>query len=301
MADIYKFNPVVSGITTDTESKKSDIKNTTNTENTKSDIGGITSNNKVIDINRVTVSRYVPKELIGRPTDQVKIEIAAEHTSEPIKDLADIDRISKYLIENRRYRDNMLFIVGINFGLRVSDLLQLRFCHLIDENFVFRNTFPILEKKTKNTRKTKRNRYITINDAVVEAVMLYLKNTLDVVSLNDFMFRSNSNNRCDGEPMTRCSVDRILKGIASDLKLNVKVSTHTLRKTFAYHQMVMSNNDPRKLLLLQKMFGHSSAAQTLDYIGITGEEIEKAYMELNLGSENNYLTHNVVRETSGVC
>ena len=52
----------------------------------------------------------------------------------------------------------------------------------------------------------------------------------------------------------------------------------------------MSGNDPRKLLLLQKMFGHSTAAQTLDYIGITSEEIDEAYRMLNLGSvQHNYL------------
>ena len=68
----------------------------------------------------------------------------------------------------------------------------------------------------------------------------------------------------------------MLKGIARDLGLGNRMATHSLRKTFAYHQMVMSGNDPRKLLLLQKMFGHSTAAQTLDYIGITSEEIDEA-------------------------
>lgn len=54
--------------------------------------------------------------------------------------------------------------------------------------------------------------------------------------------------------------------------------------------MVMSNNDSRKLLLLQKMLNHSSPAQTLDYIGITSEEIEEAYKALNLGGRTrNYL------------
>ena len=54
--------------------------------------------------------------------------------------------------------------------------------------------------------------------------------------------------------------------------------------------MVMSNNDSRKLLLLQKMLNHSSPAQTLDYIGITSEEIEEAYKTLNLGGRTrNYL------------
>ena len=45
---------------------------------------------------------------------------------------------------------------------------------------------------------------------------------------------------------------------------------------------IMTPSGPA-LLLLQKMFGHSTSAQTLDYIGITGEEIEEAYMQLNLG------------------
>ena len=54
----------------------------------------------------------------------------------------------------------------------------------------------------------------------------------------------------------------------------------------------MSNNDGRKLLLLQKMLGHSSPAQTLDYIGITSEEIEDAYKNLNLGSHEH--TYNVL-------
>lgn len=210
-------------------------------------------------------------------------ELAAEHTSEPIKSEDDILRISKYLISNKRYRDNMLFIVGINFGLRVSDLRTLRFSDIINANLTFKDSFGILEKKTRNTRKRKKNRYITINRAVVEAVTLYLENT-DGVCLSDYMFRSESNRgKNKNEPLTSKSIDRILKGVANDLELNVKMSTHTLRKTFCYHQMLMSGNDNRKLLLLQKMLGHSSPAQTLDYIGITAEEIEDAYRSLNLG------------------
>ena len=191
----------------------------------------------------------------------------------------------------------MLFIVGINFGLRVSDLLQLRFTQLIDDNFSFRTTFPILEKKTKNTRKVKRNRYISINNAVMDAVTLYLQHS--ECRLDDYMFKSESNRGSNqNKPMSRMSVDRILKEIASTLQLENKMATHSMRKTFAYHQMVMSNNDPRKLLLLQKMFGHSSAAQTLDYIGITGEEIEEAYMKLNLGSRQHYLVDSDIGETA---
>ena len=223
--------------------------------------------------------------------EDTSYEVVNEHASEPIKDVAAIEAISDWFVERGRYRDNMLFIVGINFGLRVSDLLTLRFSHLIEEvptsggetAYRFKTTFPILEKKTKNTRKVKKNRYISINEAVMDAVTLYLEHTPEV-KLSDYMFRSESNcGKNVNRPIHRNSVERILKEVCNSLELDVHVATHTLRKTFAYHQMVMSGNDPRKLLLLQKMFGHSTSAQTLDYIGITLEEIEKAYLELNLG------------------
>lgn len=245
-------------------------------------------NNDIIDVAKIGSSRRKLERGIIQPANEdVVPELAEEHSSEPIKSIEDIMRISAYLIEKERYRDNMLFIVGINFGLRVSDLIQLRFNQLIDENFEFRTTFPVLEKKTKNTRKVQKNRYITINEAVMDAVELYLRHTHR--RLNDYMFRSESNRGGnENKPISRMSVDRMLKEVAQTLGIKTRVATHTLRKTFGYHQMVMSGNDPRKLLLLQKIFGHSSSVQTLDYIGITQEEIEDAYLGLNLGSKNCY-------------
>lgn len=245
-----------------------------------------------IDMEEICKSKRVLQEgLIEPATEDVSYQVAGEHTSEPIKSMGDIQRISAWFLSNGRYRDNMLFIIGINFGLRVSDLLTLRFSHLIDEQFRFKTTFPILEKKTRNTRKVQKNRYITINDAVVDAVVLYLENT-DGVKLSDYLFRGESN-RCGdaNKPIHRNSVERILKEVGEALGLDAHIATHTLRKTFAYHQMLMSNNDPRKLLLLQKMFGHSTSAQTLDYIGITNEEIEKAYLDLNLWGHKENRTH----------
>ena len=256
---------------------------------------------RVIDVAAVNDHRRALNAgLIAPAVEDTSYQIAGEHTSEPIKSIDEIYAISNWFITRERYRDNMLFIVGINFGLRVSDLLTLRFSHLIDEQFRFKTTFPILEKKTKNTRKVQKNRYVTINDAVADAVTLYLEHTPGV-KLSDYMFRGESN-RCGGanKPMHRNHVERILKEVGQDLGLSEHIATHTLRKTFAYHQMLMSGNDPRKLLLLQKMFGHSTAAQTLDYIGITGEEIEDAYLKLNLGIRSTpYLVDSTIGETQG--
>lgn len=224
--------------------------------------------------------------MIEPARETVQCELAPEHAAEPIKSMEDIIAISKYLIQHKRYRDNMLFIVGINFGLRASDLRLLRFSNLINENLVFKECFPVFEQKTRNTRKRKKNRYITINNAVIEAVTLYLMNT-ENVSLSDYLFKSEAVNSGDANvPLTVRSIDRILKGIAKDMGLSTKVSTHTLRKTFCYWMMVYGQNDSRRLLLLQKMLNHSSPAQTLDYIGLTQEEISSAYQTLNLGASS---------------
>lgn len=258
----------------------------------------VTNQSGMIDLKAIQQSaRKLKAGLIAPREEETEIEYAVERAAEPIKRMEDIIRISEYLVSKGRYRDNMLFIVGINFGLRISDLKVLRFSQLINDDCTFRDRFPVLEKKTKNTRKVKRNRYVTINTAVVEAVTLYLEHTPDV-KLSDYMFTSISTNGLNkGKPMSNQGIDLMLKGIARDLGLGIRIATHTLRKTFAFHQMVMSGNDPRKLLLLQKMFGHATAAQTLDYIGITSDEIDEAYRSMNLGSiRYNYLVNSGVYE-----
>lgn len=235
--------------------------------------------------------------LISPAKETVGTELASEHSAEPIKDMNDIMRVTNYLKSQKRWRDNMIFIVGINFGLRISDLRMLRFCDLINPDFSFKVSFPVFEKKTRNTRKRKKNRYVSINDAVVEAVTLYLANTPNV-SLSDYLFRSESNRGAnDNVPMARYSFERILKGIATDLGITSNASTHMLRKTFGYWIMVRGNNDPRTLLLLQKIFGHSTVAQTLTYIGVSEEEIRDAYMNLNIGYSGALLVDSNIYET----
>ena len=257
-------------------------------------MGELISFPQPINIGALKANVRLNSNLIAPARERITQELAEDHTAEPIKNMSDIMRISEFLIKNERWRDNMLFIVGINFGLRASDLRLLRFSNLINDNLTFRNRFPILEKKTKNTRKHRKNRYITINSAVIDAVTMYLEHTPGV-SLSDYMFRSQSHNGRDwNEPLTVRAINQTLEKIAKDLSLPIKFSSHTLRKTFCYHQMVMSNNDPRKLMLLSKMLGHSTISITLDYIGITGEEMEEAYRNLNLGSyAHNYLNSDI--------
>lgn len=250
-----------------------------------------TNNTSFIDTSKLKASC---RDIILPVREEVEDKPLAEnHSAQPIKSAQDIVRLSEYFISNKKYRNNMLFILGINFGLRISDITELRFCDLINPDYTFKEYVTIFEKKTRNTRKKPQNRIIAINSCVQNAVILYLENTPNV-SLSDYMFVNESRNKeyvldfrnnSSGEirkstPMTRQGIDLIIKQATKAIGLKGNYATHTFRKTFAYHYMLQNHNDTRALELLQKMFGHSSIRQTLTYIGITDEEIEEAYHSL---------------------
>ena len=124
------------------------------------------SKNSVINVDTLIQNNHkLAVSLISPAVEDTSCELAPKYAAEPIKSMDDIIRISEYLINRGKYRDNMLFIVGINFGLRVNDLRVLRFSNLINDNCTFNESFAVFEKKTCNTRHRKKNRYITIQEA----------------------------------------------------------------------------------------------------------------------------------------
>lgn len=185
---------------------------------------------------------------------------------EPIKSLKDIQRIKQYLLGKENKRDYLLFVLGINIGLRASDLLVLRIADVVDTSKV-----TVIEKKTKKIKK------FTLNKSAKEAVKLYL-DSVGSYCTDDFLFRSQK-----GGHLTVSSAHRIIKGIMRELGIRGNYGTHSLRKTFGYH--LYRNNitsDAGFLNTLQKIFNHSSSLVTLRYIGITNEVISDAYRSLNL-------------------
>lgn len=236
--------------------------------------------------------RVVPSRSIARPTLVRVIDNAFEddvpkkrsEAAEPIKSIDDINKVSKHLVDTHRYRDNLLFICGINFGLRISDLLELKVGHLLNtDGRSYRARIQVQEQKTGKVR------VLFPNDAVMDAADLYFSDLSDKkepISLNDYLFQSYSNRGKNKEKnnLKRRSVERMLKEIINDeCGIDVNASTHCLRKTFAYQVIMNSNDRSRAIEFLQKIFGHSSQSVTLHYAGITDEEIQYMYQNLNLG------------------
>lgn len=234
---------------------------------------------------------YAPINILEEVEDT---KLSIKHAAEPFKNLRDINRITNYLLSKGKYRDYMLFVVGINFGLRASDLLKLKFKDILNNDSSFKTSFELIEKKTSKTRTHKKARYIKIGKAVQQAVITYLQHNPEI-TLNDYLFTSQKkDDNGNSRPITRQQMERILKSTAKELNIKGNhFSTHSLRKTFGYHMMKQHNNDPRTLLILQQILGHSTSAITLNYIGITQDEIDSAYDSLNLGLREKVLDSDI--------
>lgn len=192
---------------------------------------------------------------------------------EPIKKKKDIEKIKQYLLGKENKRDYMLFVVGINVGLRAGDLLSLKLSDILG-NGKIKDSVSIIEQKTQHTRKTQQIRTFELNDSAKNAIKIYLDSINNEYDLEDYLFKSRKGN----EALTVGSAHKLIKQLMRDLKIQGNYGTHSLRKTFGYH--LYNNGIP--LETIQKTFGHSTQAMTLKYIGITKEVIKSVYNGLNL-------------------
>jgi integrase len=182
---------------------------------------------------------------------------------DPIRSLKDINTIKK-MLKNEKPRDYCLFVLGINTNLRAGDLLkitvgQVRYLKAGD-------LFVLKEEKTRKTRS------ITVNESVVEAIQYWLSSQ-EAIEDNAPLFKSQRGT------LTVQSVNRLVKTWCKDINLPGNYGSHTMRKTFGYHQRVQLNTSIPELMM---MFNHSTQKQTLDYLCIQADEIKDAYMKLCL-------------------
>jgi len=194
-------------------------------------------------------------ENTNRPAKESKIKV------DPIRELKDIKLIKKLLTDNPR--NLCLFVLGINTNLRASDLLRITAGQV--RHLQPGDTLNLKEKKTG------KHRAITVNKAVVEAAqrLLRAKEYQDA----DLLFTGQRG------ALTVPTINAMVKGWCREIKLPGNYGSHTLRKTFGYHQRVTAGTS---IVELMTMFNHSSQKQTLEYLGIQPEEIKSAYLRLEL-------------------
>lgn len=186
---------------------------------------------------------------------------------QPIKDPVKLRLIQEELArrtDKHGERMFLLFELGIHTGLRISDLVRLRKCHVCGE------WLEMVEKKTQKVTR------IPLNVTIRTIIQDRCRDMTD----NQLLFPSQMR-LGDGtqHPITtRCAYDDMRK-IADLFRLEGRIGCHTLRKTFGYWHY-KQNKD---LEMLRQWFNHSSQAVTLRYICMDEEERRKSVQAFNPG------------------
>ena len=177
---------------------------------------------------------------------------------EPIRDKNKIKEI-KSILKKKNNRNYMIFVLGINTGLRIGDLLKLKVEHV-------KNKSHIIIKE----QKISKNKQFLINANLRNEINKYIEDMAE----HEFLFQSRIG---ENKPLSRYQAYRILSTAGKEAGLD-RIACHSTRKTFGYHHYKRYKD----VALLQKLFNHSSPAITLDYIGITQDIIDDSIEDFSL-------------------
>ena len=175
---------------------------------------------------------------------------------------SDAMNLIRKLAKDGNYKMSLLIALGCFTGLRISDIIALRW-----EQILSTEEFTIIEKKTS------KKRVLRLNSQLQQHIRECYEH-IQPIGLKAPILVSHK-----GTVFTIQRINVILKEIKRKYRLKVKnFSCHSLRKTFGRQVYNMnSENSELALVKLMELFNHSSLAITKRYLGLRQEEILQTY------------------------
>ena len=174
-------------------------------------------------------------------------------TVSPIRNIKDIKKIKRKLKSHPR--DLLLFTLGVNNGLRISDLLDLKVGDV--RGLAPGETLKILEKKTGKMN------VLMVNKESRKVLDSFLNEARP--GDEEFLFKSRKG---ENNPITKSYVNQKMKVWTAGMKGNY--GTHSMRKTFGF---IQRKEFGVGFEILCKRFGHSNPSVTMRYLGIEDKEV----------------------------
>lgn len=174
----------------------------------------------------------------------------------------EIARLRSHL-QGANPRDRALFEVGVNCGLRVSEMVALNVGQVWQYDAPV-SALELVRTKRNHHRRVPVNR---IAKASLSALISYKRAMNERLDHDAPLFCNQ-----DGHRLSVRGVSMILRGVYREMKLPGKVTVHSLRRTFA---TVMLNRGAT-LREIQELLGHQSLATTQQYLSVTDAQLERA-------------------------
>lgn len=180
------------------------------------------------------------------------------NTVEPIRNSDTVHAIERYLY-NKNEKYYIMFITGVYLGLRINEVLKLKIKDVRNRR-----------EKVFRQSKTGKECAVSYNNKLIRAFKTYCENRDD----NEALIPNPHNHF---KPISRQQAYRVLRDAGIHFGLE-NIGTHTLRKTCGYHYYKQTKD----IATLQVWFNHTSMEETLRYIGVTRERVQKAMLDFKI-------------------
>lgn len=144
-------------------------------------------------------------------------------------------------------------------GIRVSELINIK----ISDIDINERTIKVLGKGSKE-------RMVIFNNHTKKAINTYLDDGYHILNKNNTGYLILNK---DGNRLSERYVRNIINKLVTKAGLDIKISPHTFRHTFAT-DMLEEGSD---LMTVKELLGHESLNTTSIYTHITNEQIRKIY------------------------
>jgi integrase len=184
-------------------------------------------------------------------------------------DFVEWDKLQSLILKLERDGEKkfaLLISIGIYSGLRISDILSLRWTEILNKEFI-----EVVERKTKKFRR------VRINQNLKEIISRVFNSGDN--EINNLVFI----NRFETSSISVQYVNRRLKELAEEYKFSKepgKIKSHSLRKSFGRRVFESNDNSEKSLVLLSEIFNHASIKTTKIYLGIREKEMFDVYDRL---------------------
>ena len=196
------------------------------------------------------------------------------HAADSIRSYDDYHAIEQYYLDRGQIRDWAMWTIGVSLGLRISDLLSLKFGHLIDtDKKTIKPRIQIYEQKTGKLNNC------LVTESVKLALERYLESIKFTFDLDGYLFPSK---KTKGKMYEECGW-RILSSAGKALNLPLVIGSHTMRKSFANIAACVDKSciDMNAITKVQGLLNHGDQRVTMTYLGTYQEMFDRARMAVS--------------------
>lgn len=156
-------------------------------------------------------------------------------------------------------RNSLILELLYSTGIRVSELVNIKL------NDISGKTIKIVGKGNKE-------RIVYFGDRCLNLINLYLKESYNKLNVNNLNYLLLSKT---GKKISDREIRKVIDDAAVIANIDMKISPHVLRHTFATHMLI----DGADLRSVQELLGHENLSTTQIYTHLTNEKIRNIYLK----------------------